>query len=592
MRSGLFRGVVGVLFAMGVAAAGASCNGSPSGVGVSDSCSINSDCNSPLICAFGRCHNACTLQRDCNADERCVASTAGGVCQLTSESTCSATTLCQNDQVCGSDGQCRSQCSATGTTCASGDFCVVTPSQGACYSTTNTNDQTTLIAAHVIAADGAVLSDASTVVLDGALGEDSSGGEPDAGSAPDSTVASGDSGGSSSGGGGQDASDAGIEPCDATLLGNGTCDYCPARACINGTCVSGDHDYSCQCNAGFTGSGTKACTLLNGCVGSNTCPPSNPCVSIASAGAACLGEYPVWPIPDIAATGASTTVQPSYSNNGDGTITDNVTSIMWQSSVPANGCAALPPDAGPDATAPDECTLPEAQAYCASLRLAGYSDWRLPYLDELQSLHQCPAAELPAIANAFVPMPVNQFWTASPLESNPAYYWVVDYAGNEGCGDDGWAGTNSSSGVRCARGGAIPPTTPGVHYTVHPGALDGGAPDAQVTGDTVTDNWTGLVWQRGTAATLLSQGDAEAYCTALGSGFRLPTLKELLSTVDPFAYGPAIDRAAFPGTPGSNYYWTSTNDYSGGYGFIVGYAQGAPDYTGNVASTYYVRCVH
>jgi hypothetical protein len=33
-------------------------------------CSINSDCNSPLICAFGRCHNECTATRDCPTGER------------------------------------------------------------------------------------------------------------------------------------------------------------------------------------------------------------------------------------------------------------------------------------------------------------------------------------------------------------------------------------------------------------------------------------------------------------------------------------------------------------------------------------------
>ena len=36
-----------------------SCNSSKSAVGLGAGCAINSDCNSPRVCAFGLCHAQC-----------------------------------------------------------------------------------------------------------------------------------------------------------------------------------------------------------------------------------------------------------------------------------------------------------------------------------------------------------------------------------------------------------------------------------------------------------------------------------------------------------------------------------------------------
>ena len=78
---------------------------------VSEGCSINSDCTSPLVCAFRRCHNACTTSRDCDPGQRCVASDRPfHVCQLAVETKCSFNSDCAAGQVCGVDGQCRDQC--------------------------------------------------------------------------------------------------------------------------------------------------------------------------------------------------------------------------------------------------------------------------------------------------------------------------------------------------------------------------------------------------------------------------------------------------------------------------------------------------
>jgi len=51
---------------------------------------------------------------------------------------------------------------------------------------------------------------------------------------------------------------------------------------------------------------------------------------------------------------------PSYTNNSNGTITDNVTGLMWQQF-----------EGG-------EMTIENATIYCDNLILGGFSDWRLP----------------------------------------------------------------------------------------------------------------------------------------------------------------------------------------------------------------------
>jgi hypothetical protein len=60
--------------------------------------------------------------------------------------------------------------------------------------------------------------------------------------------------------------------------------------------------------------------------------------------------------------------QPSYTDNGDGTVTENVTGLMWQQ------------------TMDEKMTFSEASQYTQSNTLAGYDDWRVPTIKELWSL--------------------------------------------------------------------------------------------------------------------------------------------------------------------------------------------------------------
>ena len=59
--------------------------------------------------------------------------------------------------------------------------------------------------------------------------------------------------------------------------------------------------------------------------------------------------------------------QPSYTDNGDGTITDNITGLMWQKSfIILNWC--------------------DAEDSAATATTGGYNDWRVPTIKELYSL--------------------------------------------------------------------------------------------------------------------------------------------------------------------------------------------------------------
>lgn len=99
--------------------------------------------------------------------------------------------------------------------------------------------------------------------------------------------------------------------------------------------------------------------------------------------------------------------------------------------------------------------------------------------------------------------------------------------------------------------------------------------------NTVTDNQTGLVWNKTTIASDVDYADAEKAVAELGEGWRLPTVDELQTIVDRTKYRPAIDAEAFPDTH-SDWYWTSTpcawNDKARwvvyfDYGYVYNYHQ-------------------
>ncbi|SLM31851.1 hypothetical protein MTBBW1_460007 [Desulfamplus magnetovallimortis] len=76
----------------------------------------------------------------------------------------------------------------------------------------------------------------------------------------------------------------------------------------------------------------------------------------------------------------------SYTDNGDGTITDNNTKLMWQKSPDTNKDGVIGAD--------DKYTYAEAIANAALCNTGGYNDWRLPTIKELYSLIQFSGSDV------------------------------------------------------------------------------------------------------------------------------------------------------------------------------------------------------
>ena len=117
----------GVFLALSAVASGwliFSCGGSSTTPPVGTMCVQNSECNNPLSCSFGSCHEACKETRDCPLGQRCVKDATGfNVCQLPTEQRCTYNSECKQPLVCASDFQCRNQC-VMDVDCTKGQKCV------------------------------------------------------------------------------------------------------------------------------------------------------------------------------------------------------------------------------------------------------------------------------------------------------------------------------------------------------------------------------------------------------------------------------------------------------------------------------------
>ena len=257
----------------------------------------------------------------------------------------------------------------------------------------------------------------------------------------------------------------------------------------------------------------------------------------------------------------------SYTGNGDGTVSDNVTGLMWQQA-----------DGG-------EMTWEAAAAYAAGLALGGHQDWRLPTAHEAYSIMKHGAINPALDTAAFSASAAEYWWTRDVLASDATRVWVTNAGG--GIGPHPKSETISAGGtkrfhVRCVRGAAAPVAVGPIHHMTDNG--DG----------TVTDSDTGLMWQKGeTTATLTWEGAlqyAEGLSLAGRSDWRLPNIKQLQSINDETMTGPSLDTAYFPGA-GSVPYWSSTTIVnSAGQAWTQDFQYGIASYAAKTTALR-VRCV-
>ena len=284
--------------------------------------------------------------------------------------------------------------------------------------------------------------------------------------------------------------------------------------------------------------------------------------------------------------------QPAYRDNGDGTITDPVTGLMWQK------------DPGP------KKTFDEAVAGASACRVGGYDDWRLPSIKELYSLilfsgeDVDPQSTDTSDLKPFIDRDHFGFVYGDPAKGER----IIDsqmatstkYVSTTMRGNETMFGVNFADGrIKGYPTGPGRPGRPSKGYYVFyvRGNTEYGKNDFHDNNDgTIADRATGLTWAKLDSGHLKAGENqdgklnweqalrwAEDLEYAGYSDWRLPNIKELQSIVD-YTRSPDTTQSAaidpiFSVTPIRDalgevnypFYWSSTTHKRMGGGAAAGY---------------------
>jgi len=229
---------------------------------------------------------------------------------------------------------------------------------------------------------------------------------------------------------------------------------------------------------------------------------------------------------------------PSYTDHGDGTVTDNITGLMWVK------------DMG------EKVTWENALSGSEDFSLAGYEDWRLPGIKELYSLILFTGSISGSAENSIRFIDTRYF--IQPLGDEAAGERFIDaqtwsateYVGTTMRGDATVFGVNFVDG-RIKGYPKFKPVT-GQDNKMYVRYVRGnpkyGKNNFQENGDqTVSDLATGLMWQQADDGIPRNWEDALAYAENLDlaghQNWRLPNAKELHSIVD-YTRAPEVTMSA------------------------------------------------
>lgn len=287
---------------------------------------------------------------------------------------------------------------------------------------------------------------------------------------------------------------------------------------------------------------------------------------------------------------------PSYRDNGNGTVSDLVTGLMWTQSPDVNGDGKI--------NAQDKLTFSGAQTYADSLTFAGYDDWRVPGIKELYSLmnfngytgvgdfSSAPANAVPYINTNYFDFGYGDT-SAGERYIDAQFATATKYVSTTMNGNETMFGVNFADGRIKGYGLTDPRNGEQTFYVLFVrGASNYGVNDFVDNGDgTITDNATGLTWMQSDSGALISGThvsgglnwqEALNWCESLdyaeATDWRLPDIKELHSIVDYTRSPDTTNSAAIDplfqstyltnginnnGYPNYAHYWSSTTHLDG-----------------------------
>lgn len=268
---------------------------------------------------------------------------------------------------------------------------------------------------------------------------------------------------------------------------------------------------------------------------------------------------------------------PSYKDNGDGTVTDINTGLMWSKGVDR-----------------EKLSLVEAKEQAKQMRLAGHSDWRVPTIKELYTLIDFRGYTGSKMGNYYdVPKDAVPF-----IDTDYFDFLYGDTSQGERYIDAQWLssteyvsttmmGAKTLFGVNFADG-----RIKGYGYSHPRGGREKKFYVRYVRGDTygdnqlidnkdgtVTDDATGYMWMKDDSQKAMDWEKALAYCenlkTAGHDDWRLPNAKELQYIVDysrspdttnGAAIDPVFNISSITNEEGRRdypFFWTSTTHLEG-----------------------------
>lgn len=269
---------------------------------------------------------------------------------------------------------------------------------------------------------------------------------------------------------------------------------------------------------------------------------------------------------------------PKYKDNGDGTITDLVTGLMWEQTPDKNGDGTI--------NASDKVTYSKALSGSSSCKTGGYNDWRLPSIKELYSLIQFsgidPSGYEGTTTSGLVPFIDTKYFKFGYGDTKSGeriidaqFVTSTRYVTTTMLKDETDFGVNFADGRIKGYGLTMPQGEKTFYLLYVRGNTEYGKNKFANNGNgTISDQATGLMWMQEDSGKGMNWQDALNYAEnrsfAGFSDWRLPDAKELQSIVD-YTRSPSTTNSAaidplFTCTKITNeagqadypYYWSST----------------------------------